>query len=240
MFTEREKEELSDLLERAVTSVDTLSIDGLHGLLFGLAVSPELPMPADWLPLIFGREMTVFGDKKQADRHLVSLLSIYNRIVRENLEGTLALPFDIEKITGRDIPRIRQWCIGLTRVMSIVPERWGITEQGPDPETMTEAEYELAASIGVVTGVAYPDDAPEIFTPDDSGPEEFTNSSERQGKVLFFLPMAVDTIRLHGNKLRGTELKNFASSASPGAGSIGRNDPCPCNSGKKYKKCCEA
>ena len=25
----------------------------------------------------------------------------------------------------------------------------------------------------------------------------------------------------------------------PGAG-IGRNDPCPCGSGKKYKKCCGA
>ena len=24
------------------------------------------------------------------------------------------------------------------------------------------------------------------------------------------------------------------------AGTVGRNDPCPCGSGKKYKKCCEA
>ena len=25
---------------------------------------------------------------------------------------------------------------------------------------------------------------------------------------------------------------------NPGGASIGRNDPCPCGSGKKYKKCC--
>ncbi|PYT73444.1 MAG: hypothetical protein DMG41_28675 [Acidobacteria bacterium] len=25
---------------------------------------------------------------------------------------------------------------------------------------------------------------------------------------------------------------------SPGKGKIGRNDPCPCGSGKKYKRCC--
>ncbi|MDT8324176.1 MAG: SEC-C metal-binding domain-containing protein, partial [Bacteroidota bacterium] len=25
-----------------------------------------------------------------------------------------------------------------------------------------------------------------------------------------------------------------------GANSVGRNDPCPCGSGKKYKKCCLA
>jgi len=24
-----------------------------------------------------------------------------------------------------------------------------------------------------------------------------------------------------------------------GAGKVGRNDPCPCGSGKKYKQCCE-
>ena len=28
------------------------------------------------------------------------------------------------------------------------------------------------------------------------------------------------------------------SRASPGSAKIGRNDPCPCGSGKKYKKCC--
>ena len=31
-----------------------------------------------------------------------------------------------------------------------------------------------------------------------------------------------------------TNLKKFAS------GKVGRNEPCPCNSGKKYKHCCGA
>ncbi|MFL5289843.1 MAG: SEC-C metal-binding domain-containing protein [Rhodopila sp.] len=26
--------------------------------------------------------------------------------------------------------------------------------------------------------------------------------------------------------------------ASPRSAKVGRNDPCPCGSGKKYKKCC--
>ena len=28
--------------------------------------------------------------------------------------------------------------------------------------------------------------------------------------------------------------------AQTGSGKVGRNDPCPCGSGKKYKKCCAA
>jgi uncharacterized protein YecA (UPF0149 family) len=32
-----------------------------------------------------------------------------------------------------------------------------------------------------------------------------------------------------------------AGAAAPGRGAkVGRNDPCPCGSGKKYKKCCGA
>ena len=29
-----------------------------------------------------------------------------------------------------------------------------------------------------------------------------------------------------------------ASGSAPGPARVGRNDPCPCGSGKKYKKCC--
>jgi len=34
-----------------------------------------------------------------------------------------------------------------------------------------------------------------------------------------------------------TEPENEAEPAPPPAGKVGRNDPCPCGSGKKYKKC---
>jgi preprotein translocase subunit SecA len=30
----------------------------------------------------------------------------------------------------------------------------------------------------------------------------------------------------------------LAESSAPTPGKVGRNDPCPCGSGKKYKKCC--
>ena len=29
-----------------------------------------------------------------------------------------------------------------------------------------------------------------------------------------------------------------AAAASPAKAKVGRNDPCPCGSGKKFKKCC--
>ncbi|WP_295815019.1 SEC-C metal-binding domain-containing protein, partial [uncultured Nitratireductor sp.] len=38
-------------------------------------------------------------------------------------------------------------------------------------------------------------------------------------------------IELHHDRLSGHQLK-------PRTKKVGRNDPCPCGSGKKYKKCC--
>ena len=50
---------------------------------------------------------------------------------------------------------------------------------------------------------------------------------------------ALDTrLRLHGRKavyFPSEEEEEAAPAASP---KVGRNDPCPCGSGKKYKKCC--
>lgn len=39
-------------------------------------------------------------------------------------------------------------------------------------------------------------------------------------------------------KLEQPFLKSFSSNAPPKAEKVGRNDPCPCGSGLKYKKCC--
>lgn len=32
--------------------------------------------------------------------------------------------------------------------------------------------------------------------------------------------------------------KHVPSTFAQKSGKVGRNDPCPCNSGRKYKKCC--
>ncbi|MHA7837772.1 MAG: SEC-C metal-binding domain-containing protein [bacterium] len=38
----------------------------------------------------------------------------------------------------------------------------------------------------------------------------------------------------------GTPSSRLAEAAGGPVGKVGRNDPCPCGSGKKYKKCCGA
>jgi uncharacterized protein YecA (UPF0149 family) len=43
-----------------------------------------------------------------------------------------------------------------------------------------------------------------------------------------------------GSQPRGPARVDGQRGATPKAGKIGRNDPCTCGSGRKYKKCCGA
>ena len=236
MFTEQETRDLSEFLKLAVAPAHTLTIDGVHGLLFGLAIAPDIVTPDELLPLIYGSEMAVFNDQNQADRMFATLFAIYNRLLQENQAGNLRFPFHIGQLTRNDIPRIREWCQGLLRVLSIEPHIWGITEHEPDPATVTDEEQELATSIAIVSGIAYPDDAAEIFRDEAFESGENNADSSLQGKVFFFLPMAVDYIQQHGSTLCKACIKRPPVCTDK----VGRNDLCPCNSGKKYKKCCGA
>jgi yecA family protein len=57
MFTAQKKKSFKQLLALAVNKDEVLSLDGLHGFLYGLAIIPEAVMPSEWFPGIFGEEM---------------------------------------------------------------------------------------------------------------------------------------------------------------------------------------
>ncbi|HYP08335.1 MAG TPA: SEC-C metal-binding domain-containing protein, partial [Bryobacteraceae bacterium] len=51
-----------------------------------------------------------------------------------------------------------------------------------------------------------------------------------------------ERLMLHGHNpvFFGDEAAPAEAAAPVPAGKVGRNDPCPCGSGKKFKKCCGA
>jgi preprotein translocase subunit SecA len=60
---------------------------------------------------------------------------------------------------------------------------------------------------------------------------------QRRVSVAASSPRRRATAPVEGTSLASTEA-NVGAPARGGSGKIGRNDPCPCGSGKKYKKCC--
>lgn len=239
MFTPQEERNLSTLLARAVNPDNALTLEGLHGFLFGLAIIPDIIMPSDWLPGVFGEEMMNFKNKAEADKLMGHLFAAYNRI---NEDNELKFPFDMEKLKKGDVERMQDWSYGLFLAMSLSPETWGMDDEDEevDDDDLSEEEQEVSAACGVIIGVAMPDEIPELFEPTKN--RKSLPKTEKLLVTLYtMLPRAFAIVRDHGIAQRKKMREELASLVPPKPRSlekIGRNDPCPCGSGKKYKNCC--
>ncbi len=68
--------------------------------------------------------------------------------------------------------------------------------------------------------------------------DELTKTPGLRAQLALEIPQAVLGMHAHWLPLRlAVYQRELAKSAHP---KVGRNDPCPCGSGKKFKKCCGA
>lgn len=63
---------------------------------------------------------------------------------------------------------------------------------------------------------------------------------EYKAEHLYSLPQWDAIFNEEERKLLYKEQRTSRTVVKPAAQKVGRNDPCPCGSGKKYKKCCGA
>ncbi|TXT35049.1 MAG: uncharacterized protein FD135_5118 [Comamonadaceae bacterium] len=130
-------------------------------------------------------------------------------------------------LAANPIPSFAQrWAQGFMAAVAAWPEEWA----GPRNK---EALKWRTAALEFVTALTPDDtDSPELrpFT-DETGPP--TVSSQRM-KAFGDAIWAVYNIREMWLKL-GPRIETVLKPATPG-----RNEPCACGSGKKYKKCCGA
>jgi uncharacterized protein len=236
VFTATEKKAIAKLLSKAVNVDDALNVEELHGFLFGLATIPEPIMPSEWFPIVLGEEMAKFENVHEASEMMGNLFKVYNRLNEENNQGRLRFPFDMGSIKRGDLDRIRDWAYGLDLALTLRPDLWGFKK---DEENITEEMQELSSSCGVIIGVARPELIPEVFDKEGFAPETNDKDMELQAHLFVLLPKAVAVVQDHFRVKRkeyGSRLSDKSSELK--REKIGRNDPCPCGSGKKYKRCC--
>jgi len=57
LFSSQEKKDLAELLSKTFNPDEAFNLEELHGFLFGLAITPDLIKPSEWLPVVFGEEL---------------------------------------------------------------------------------------------------------------------------------------------------------------------------------------
>ena len=213
---------------------DTLTYPQLAGFLFGLANGPELIPPSEWIPLVFNDQDALYETKDEANQVLQAMMALYNDCVRERTGGTLSLPPGCEmrpqpmdNLTT-DAP-LSQWAQGFGMGYDYLAEVWN--EYTPD-----ELDEELGALLLTLSFFASLKLA-EAYHQETKGKGSLEQLAQN---VMEIFPDAMREYAHLGRSIYQARLEAGDLEQEPSRrAKIGRNDPCPCGSGKKFKKCCE-
>ena len=211
----------------------TLAYHQVQGFLFAICCSPELIMPSEWMPLIFNEQEAGYSSMEEAEEITQALMVLYNDINAQVFEGSVALPGDITVDNnamaniGEDAP-LGQWSSGYFMGHDWLIELWGQYT----PDALSE---ELGSSM-MILGLFSNRKLAEAFH------QEIAVSSGQslEEYVDRMLDMFDDAMRQYAHIGRSIQTVLDEQSQQPvvSEAKIGRNEPCPCGSGKKYKKCC--
>jgi uncharacterized protein len=222
-MTEAEVEWLEQRLKDYGNDDSMLSLSALDGFLTAVLSGPELVPPSQWWPVLWGGTPPEWSSERDMKRALDLILGHMNILAHtlcyqpEHFIPVLMANY----VEGQEICNAEEWCFGYLRGMAL----------GNWPALPEEQE----SSLEVI----------RLHGSDDLLPQLASLSlPEHQQSVAAVGPAA---LRLHAHFLaqRGPSTAPIAAPAlTPvtlpvrAAPKIGRNDPCPCGSGKKFKQCC--
>lgn len=224
-----ETERLKALL--ATLPAPATNLEQLDGLFAALICGPEVVSPSEYLPEVWGLEPPF--ENEEAFRDLFSLLmGHWNTIADELLKGLsdpehLYLPVLIEDDQGR--PRGNDWAAGFQKGVEMRRESWA---------TLLEDPHGVGLMVPVWTLLHENDADPATRSPPiDPAQRDYLLrrlAENLAGIYRYFAPM-----RVAGARDNPVQFHHAGLPVRRGQ-KVGRNDPCPCGSGRKYKRCCGA
>ncbi len=224
-LSESELEELESFLDSDLVPEETMNLCMLNGYLTAIAVGPVTLLPSEWFPRIWGEgDEPAFDSLEHAQRIFDLITRFYNHIVRKFMKAPEEFqPFLYEDVQdGQPTLSAEEWCIGFSLGIHLRSEAW-------EPLLKDEENSGILAAI-----VAFSlDDAWEEVT-------EGRDPVEVRDELIGLLPATVFAIHAYWQPLRQKRAAGLTpdSVRLGGSSKSGRNAPCPCGSGKKFKNCC--
>jgi yecA family protein len=210
---------LSGFLDSTKVPDTTLTLEWIDGLFCALNVGPSAP-PSEYMPVIWNPEDDadtdvgpIYDSAEQAD-YVVGLLNRHWNSIARRLDAGFphwpALECEPDELDAR------YWAGGFIRGVAMRAEVWG---------TRKDNEFVMAFLQMMVTLGMREKDLSESDI-----------DFELRGKLVDALP--IQLVRMH-HLWHGRE-DPFPPPTPTHYEShkVGRNEPCPCGSGKKFKRCC--
>lgn len=214
---------LDEMLLDLGDNTEAMLLSELDGFLAGLIVSPDPVPPSEWLKLIWGGENDGAASHFQEVADFQAFLDLVMRhhyeIIRALERRSRYAPiFEVD--ARHDETLWETWISGFSRAVQLRPQGW-VRIAESDDEDAIHAWSGLMLLNQVDLGI------------DDLTDEE-TDALDEEAEDL--IPMWIET--LHAWRRRRDSGGPLLSSVPAGRTKVGRNEPCPCGSGKKWKKCC--
>jgi len=210
-----------------------MGLNMLSGFLFGVCCAPELIAEDEWLPLIFDSQPAAYGADEEA--LIVPLIRELHEAFGEQVKNHLvALPVGCEPLEPpmdnlQPEAPFSQWCAGYMSAHDWLEELW--LEYVPE-----EAQDELTSMVVVLSFFASEALAKAYYAELRDNDAQF---EEIATQVLQLHRDAMCEYAAMGRTLQQAMEKIRAEKPMPVTrNKVARNEPCPCGSGKKFKKCC--
>ena len=218
-------ERLGELLDLRAVPFGGFNLEALDGFLSALAVSPVLVMPSEWQPLVWGGLTPRWDNLEEAAEVQGLLLAHWQTCVKrahlgdelnDEYSPLMWLPEEPldEQPDALDIGH--DWAHGFFRAVELHEVAWQAWVDGHD---WIDEIFGLIQQLATGEIEGEPGEAPEPV------------SYRERLEIIASLPGMLADLNDHRVE-QDTPREPARRSDTPD-----RNAPCPCGSGKKYKKC---
>lgn len=230
VLSAEELDELDGFLLSSLTSDATMMLDTLDGYLTALVVGPVALKPSQWLPTVWGPRVSdepAFENMEQA-RHILDLILRHMNGIVESLRHDADAHVPIfDTLVYEEDPREyvdgEMWAHGFMTGVALCRKDWQPFFDDPkNVETLRPIH---------------------LLGSDDIESEEMAlvDTPEQREGIGKQIPASLASIYRYWLPSRQAEVEHMIpATIRREQPKVGRNDPCPCGSGKKFKKCCGA
>lgn len=222
-LSQEELDELDGLLLE-VDADQGMTLDMLDGFLHAIAIGPETVMPSRWLPKVWGLDdggMMPPMDSLEQVNHLMGLIMRhYNSIISglEQSPPVFAPVWPVFGYSASDEEDAEGWAHGFTEGVKLSLSAWQPLLRDPQGQQW----YHPIALLGE-------EDAPPEW-------DDLIRTPEQRAALTAQIERSV--LQMHAYWLPLRQAVAERQTAQAMSTKVGRNEPCPCGSGKKFKKCC--
>jgi uncharacterized protein len=222
-LTDAELDDLTEALER-FGNERAMNLEELDGFIAALICGPSTIPPSEFLSEIWGggemADAESFASEEDVQRFVQAVIQHWNFVAETLQSGDFHLPLLLEDNTGA--AHANDWAHGFVRGMNLRREDWLDLVNDEENGGWLVPIFALAHEH-------HPD--PELR------PYKEPVDAERREQLTAGMIAGVRAIYRYFAQQRRMAAQGRTTYRRETA-KVGRNDPCPCGSGRKFKHCC--